>query len=98
MRRWWCTCRGEISGGLRGSCARRELRRTWRAARSRMRRRRAGGAGWRARLDGLDEMECGPAPVLLLVGRAMASLLNGVEDEVGRELVGEAVAELGLQE
>jgi uroporphyrin-III C-methyltransferase len=50
------------------------------------------------KLDGLSEMECGPAPVLLLVGRAMASLLNGVDDEVGRELVGEAVAELGLQE
>jgi uroporphyrin-III C-methyltransferase len=51
-----------------------------------------------AKLDGLSEMECGPAPVLLLVGRAMASLLNGVEDEVGREVVGEAVAELGLRE
>jgi uroporphyrin-III C-methyltransferase len=50
------------------------------------------------RLEGLGEMQCGPAPVLLLVGRAMASLLNGVDDEAGRELVGEAVAELGLQE
>jgi uroporphyrin-III C-methyltransferase len=28
-----------------------------------------------ARLDGLGEMVCGPAPVLLLVGRALASLL-----------------------
>jgi uroporphyrin-III C-methyltransferase len=51
-----------------------------------------------ARVDGLEAMQCGPAPVLLLVGRAMASLLNGVDDEVGRELVGKAVAELGLQE
>jgi len=30
-----------------------------------------------ARLDGLDGMECGPAPVLLLVGRAMAGLVEG---------------------
>ena len=32
-----------------------------------------GGGRWMA----LEEMECGPAPVLLLVGRAMASLLEG---------------------
>ncbi len=35
-------------------------------------------AGTVAELDGLT---CGPAPVLLLVGRAMASLLNGDVDE-----------------
>jgi uroporphyrin-III C-methyltransferase len=28
------------------------------------------------RLDGLDSLECGPAPVLLLVGRAMQGLLD----------------------
>ena len=36
-----------------------------------------------ARLDGLDAMECGPAPVLLLVGRAMQGLLVGATDAVG---------------
>jgi uroporphyrin-III C-methyltransferase len=30
-----------------------------------------------ARVDALAAMECGPAPVLLLVGRALASLLTG---------------------
>jgi uroporphyrin-III C-methyltransferase len=48
-----------------------------------------------ARLDGLDEMECGPAPVLLLVGRAMASLLEGDGDGVAREVLGEASEMLG---
>ena len=33
-----------------------------------------------ARLDGLERMECGPAPVLLLVGRAMQGLLTGAAD------------------
>jgi uroporphyrin-III C-methyltransferase len=50
------------------------------------------------KLDGLGEMECGPAPVLLLVGRAMVSLLAGDVDRELREVVGEAVVELGLQE
>jgi uroporphyrin-III C-methyltransferase len=45
-------------------------------------------------VDGLEAMECGPAPVLLLVGRAMASLLTGDGDGVVREVV----AESGLQE
>ena len=36
-----------------------------------------------ARLDGLDGMECGSAPVLLLVGRAMAGLLVGANDAAG---------------
>ena len=48
-----------------------------------------------SRLDGLGEMECGPAPVLLLVGRTMQGLLDtdGVDaaalsaiDEVAPEL------------
>jgi len=33
------------------------------------------------KLDGLEGMECGPAPVLLLVGRAMSSLLAEDVDE-----------------
>ena len=33
-----------------------------------------------ARLDGLAHLECGPAPVLLLVGQAMQSLLTGDAD------------------
>jgi uroporphyrin-III C-methyltransferase len=37
-----------------------------------------------ARLDGWVEIQCGPAPVLLVVGRAMASLLTGDLD--GRAL------------
>jgi uroporphyrin-III C-methyltransferase len=51
-----------------------------------------------ARVDALGDMECGPAPVLLLVGRAMGALLTGDGDGVVREVVGEAVAELGLLE
>jgi uroporphyrin-III C-methyltransferase len=50
------------------------------------------------RVDGLGEMECGPAPVLLLVGRAMASLVAGEDDGAVRAVVGEVVAELGLEE
>jgi len=50
------------------------------------------------KLEGLGEMGCGPAPVLLLVGRAMAGLLEGDEDVVVREVVDEAVVELGLRE
>ena len=48
-----------------------------------------------SRLDGLGEMECGPAPVLLLLGRTMVSLLTG--GELLREVVDEAVAGLSLQ-
>jgi uroporphyrin-III C-methyltransferase len=50
------------------------------------------------RLDGLDQLECGAAPVLLLVGRAMQGLLVGDDDGVVREVVGEAAVELGLRE
>jgi uroporphyrin-III C-methyltransferase len=48
------------------------------------------------RLDGFGKLECGPAPVLLLVGRAMGPLLTGeaAPQEV-RELVAEAATELG---
>ncbi len=52
-------------------------------------------AGTVAELDGL---RCGPAPVLLLVGRAMASLLVGEDEAVGREVVDAAVEGLGLRE
>lgn len=34
------------------------------------------------RLSGLDELACGPAPLLLLVGRAMESLLTEASDEL----------------
>ncbi len=51
-----------------------------------------------ARLDELAAMECGPAPVLLLVGRVMESLLSGDVDEPGRAVAGEAAERLGLRE
>lgn len=35
-----------------------------------------------ARMDGLNGLECGPAPVLLLVGRAMQGLLDAAEVDV----------------
>jgi uroporphyrin-III C-methyltransferase len=35
-----------------------------------------------ARMDGLNGVECGPAPVLLLVGRAMQGLLDAAEVDV----------------
>jgi hypothetical protein len=34
-------------------------------------------------VEGLGEMVCGPAPVLLLVGRSMQGLLTGTTDAVG---------------
>jgi uroporphyrin-III C-methyltransferase len=43
------------------------------------------------RLEGFDEMECGPAPLLLLVGRAMESLVIAESDEVPVALVREAL-------
>jgi hypothetical protein len=45
----------------------------------------------------MAEMECGPAPVLLLVGRAMQGLLVGDEDDLVGEVVDEAVLGLDLQ-
>ena len=35
------------------------------------------------RLDEFGELECGPAPLLLLIGRAMESLMDGVGETVG---------------
>jgi uroporphyrin-III C-methyltransferase len=49
------------------------------------------------KVDGLGAMECGPAPVLLLVGRAMASLLNGAEEGAVHEVVSEALEGLDLR-
>jgi uroporphyrin-III C-methyltransferase len=49
-----------------------------------------------ARLDGLGEMECGPAPVLLLVGRAMQGLLTGSTDAVGAMEYAIAEASMGV--
>ena len=58
-----------------------------------------------ARLDALGEMECGPAPVLLLVGRAMQRLLEGstetlVEKEyaIGEGLMGVSVRDDAVEE
>ena len=42
------------------------------------------------RLEGFAELVCGPAPLLVLVGRAMESLLAGVVDERVQELVADA--------
>jgi uroporphyrin-III C-methyltransferase len=47
------------------------------------------------RLSGLPEMQCGPAPLLLLIGRAMESLISG-DGEISDPLsiIGEAAAEM----
>jgi len=48
-----------------------------------------------SRMDGLGEMVCGAAPVLLLVGRAMASLLVGADaDSDVLSLIADAVSEV----
>jgi uroporphyrin-III C-methyltransferase len=48
-----------------------------------------------ARLAGLAEIECGPAPLLLLVGRAMEGLLDPAEvDGTIGAVIAEAVAEV----
>jgi len=48
-----------------------------------------------SRVDGLGEMVCGPAPVMLLVGRAMASLLVGADaDSDVLSLIADAVSEV----
>jgi len=49
------------------------------------------------RLDSFAELACGPAPLLVLVGRAMESLVGGVVDEVGRAVVGEAAMGLSRE-
>jgi len=43
-------------------------------------------------------LACGPTPLLLLVGRAMESLVVGVVDEAVNAVVGEAVVGLNAQE
>lgn len=49
-----------------------------------------------ARLESLSELECGPAPVMVMVGRAMEPLLAGdVQGETLRALVAEAVGAVG---
>jgi uroporphyrin-III C-methyltransferase len=49
-----------------------------------------------ARLEELGELVCGPAPLLLLVGRAMEGLLDGVPKYLSRSAhVGEGAAEVG---
>jgi uroporphyrin-III C-methyltransferase len=48
------------------------------------------------RLDGFAQLECGQAPVLLLIGRAMEPLLDGaVIPRHVREIVSEAAEEVG---
>ncbi len=44
-----------------------------------------------ARLEGMEGMECGPAPVLLLVGRAMEPLLVGDADAKALAMIDAAV-------
>jgi len=50
------------------------------------------------RLEEFAGLACGPAPLLLLVGRAMESLVVGVVDEEVNAVVGEAVVGLNAQE
>jgi uroporphyrin-III C-methyltransferase len=45
-----------------------------------------------ARLDGMEEMECGPAPLVLLIGRAMQGLLDA--HGVALTVINEIAAEL----
>ena len=44
-----------------------------------------------SRLEGLAEMECGPAPLMVLVGRAMEPLLVGEADKLLQAIVAEVV-------
>ena len=50
------------------------------------------------RLEEFAGLACGPAPLLLLVGRAMESLVGGDVDEAVSAVVGEAVVGLNAQE
>ena len=50
------------------------------------------------RLEEFAGLACGPAPLLLLVGRAMESLVVGEADEASSALVGDAVEGLNAQE
>jgi uroporphyrin-III C-methyltransferase len=48
-----------------------------------------------ATLGGLPELVCGPAPVLLLIGRAMQSLLGADEVDAGAlAVIDEAATEM----
>jgi len=49
------------------------------------------------RLEEFDGLVCGPAPLLLLVGRAMESLVVGDVDEAVSAVVGEAVEGMGVR-
>ena len=49
------------------------------------------------RLEGFAELSCGPAPLLVLVGRAMESLLAGVVDERVEELVADALERVSVE-
>ncbi len=49
------------------------------------------------RLDGLASLPCGPAPLLVLVGRAMESLLAGVTDERVEEIVADVVGRVSVE-
>jgi uroporphyrin-III C-methyltransferase len=49
------------------------------------------------RLEGFSELACGPAPLLVLVGRAMELLLVGVVDERTEEIVADAVGRVSVE-
>jgi len=49
------------------------------------------------RLEGFASLACGPAPLLVLVGRAMESLLAGVADERVEEIVADAVERVSVE-
>ena len=45
-----------------------------------------------SRLDGFDRLECGPAPLLLMIGRAMESMVDkSAVGDVARQLIAEVV-------
>jgi uroporphyrin-III C-methyltransferase len=50
------------------------------------------------RLDGFGELECGPAPLLVLVGRAMEPLLRGETDELVGSLIAAAAETVQAEE
>jgi uroporphyrin-III C-methyltransferase len=49
------------------------------------------------RLADLEALPCGPTPLLVLVGRAMESLLAGVEDERLDEIVADVVRQASVE-
>jgi len=48
-------------------------------------------------LDSFAELACGPAPLLVLVGRAMELLLAGVADERVEEIIADAVERVSVE-